>query len=227
MTVCEKTGYAAEVGLSRTEREGVFAAVAAERRSIAALIDSLDATQLATPSLCAGWDVKTVAAHLVSDFEDGFWGFLTSGVRHGGIDRGIDVLARRRAESSAAEIADTLRRRADFRLSPPVTGPRSGLTDVLVHGADMRIPLAISYRPEPEHVAWVLDFLTGRTQFGFFPRGRLRGIALIDEDTRRSWGTGAALVGPGEALMLAACGRTVAFDRLTGPAVPVLRSRLQ
>ena len=61
--------------MSPRDRERVFVAVAAERRAIAALIESLDAAQLATPSLCAGWDVKTVAAHLVSDFEDGFWVF--------------------------------------------------------------------------------------------------------------------------------------------------------
>ena len=60
------------------ECEQVFEAVADERRSIAALIDDLDSDQLATASLCAGWDVKTVAAHLVSDFADGFWGFMTS-----------------------------------------------------------------------------------------------------------------------------------------------------
>lgn len=213
--------------LSRDERERVFAAVADERRSIATLVEGLDADQLATPSLCAGWDVKTVAAHLVSDFTDGFWGFLASGVRNGNIDRGIDALARRRAQASAAEIAETLRRRADFRLSPPVTGPLSGLTDVLVHGADMRIPLGLPHQPDPQHVARVLDFLTSRTQFGFFPHRRLRGIALRDEDTGRTWGEGRVITGPGVALMLAVCGRTVAIDGLSGPGTPVLVSRLQ
>lgn len=212
--------------LSGAERERVFAAVADERRSIATLIESLDADQLATQSLCAGWDVKTVAAHLVSDFADGFWGFIASGIRHGSIDRGIDALARRRARASATEIADTLRRRADHRLSPPVTGPLSGLTDVLVHGADMRIPLGIPHRPDPQHVARVLDFLTSRTQFGFFPHRRLRGIALHDEDTGRTWGDGESIRGPGAAVMLAVCGRTVALDQLAGPGVPVLRTRL-
>lgn len=213
--------------MSSADCDRVFEAVAAERREIAALVESLDAGQLATPSLCAGWDVKTVAAHLVSDFADGFWGFLASGVRHRSGDRGIDALARRRAMASAADIADALRCGADYRLSPPITGPVAGLTDVLVHGCDMRIPLAVVHRPNPELVALVLDFLTGRTQLGFFPRGRLRGIALIDEDTGREWGTGDALVGSAEALMLAACGRTVALDHLAGPAVPVLRARLR
>jgi uncharacterized protein (TIGR03083 family) len=214
------------VRLSAVEREQVFAAVADERRAIAALVDSLDADQLATASLCAGWDVKTVAAHLVSDFADGFWGFMLSGLRHGGIDPGIDALARRRAQASAAEIAETLRCRADYRLSPPVTGPLSGLTDVLVHGADMRIPLGLAHRPNPLHVGRVLDFLTGRTQLGFFPRRRLRGIALHDDDTGRTWGGGDPIRGPGVALMLAVCGRTVAFDHLTGSGIEVLQSRL-
>jgi uncharacterized protein (TIGR03083 family) len=214
------------VRLSRAERERIFGAVAAERRSIATLIDNLDADQLATESLCAGWDVKTVAAHLVSDFADGFWGFMVSGIRHGGMDRGIDALARRRARASPAEIAETLRRRADHRLSPPVTGPLSGLTDVLVHGADMRIPLGIPHRPDPQDVARVLDFLTSPTQLGFFPRRRLRGISLQDDDTGQSWGHGELIRGPGMALMLATCGRTVAFGDLSGPGSPVLQSRL-
>jgi uncharacterized protein (TIGR03083 family) len=214
------------VRLSPDERERVFQAVADERRSIAALIDDLDATQLSTASLCAGWDVKTVAAHLVSDFADGFWGFLASGLRHGNVDRGIDALARRRARASAAEIAETLRREAGHRVSPPVSGPVSGLTDVLVHGADMRIPLGLPYQPDPVQVARVLDFLTGITQIGFFPQRRLRGLALCDEDTGRTWGDGDVIRGPGAAVMLAVCGRTVAFDDLTGPGVPVLRSRL-
>jgi uncharacterized protein (TIGR03083 family) len=214
------------VRLSALEREQVFKAVADERRSIATLIDGLDTDQLATPSLCTGWDVKTVAAHLVSDFADGFWGFMVSGLRHASINRGIDALARRRAQAPAAEIADTLRRHADYRLSPPVTGPVSGLTDVLVHGADMRIPLRLPYRPDPHLVVRVLDFLTGPTQFGFFSQRRLRGIALHDDDTGRTWGDGEPIRGPGAAVMLAVCGRTVAFDRLTGSGLPLLRSRL-
>ncbi|WP_395309204.1 maleylpyruvate isomerase family mycothiol-dependent enzyme [Mycobacterium sp. AMU20-3851] len=209
-------GYPARVGTRRPDRERVFVAVADGRRAIAALIEGLDADQLATPSLCSGWDVKTVAAHLVSDFEDGFWGFVASGIRHRSMDRGIDALASHRADAPATEIADALRQGADHRLSPPVTGPLAGLTDVLVHAADIRIPLGIPHTADPEHVAWVLDFLTSRRQLDFFPRARLRGISLIDEVTGRTWGEGAPLVGPGESLMLAACGRAVAFEQLSG-----------
>lgn len=63
----------------------VFAAVAEERRNIATLIGGLDDARLATPSLCAGWDVKTVAAHLVSVFADSFWMFMGTAVLGGGM----------------------------------------------------------------------------------------------------------------------------------------------
>jgi uncharacterized protein (TIGR03083 family) len=215
------------VRLSPEERERVFAAVADERRAIATLIDGLDAGQLSTPSLCDGWDVKTVAAHLVSDFADGFWGFLWSGVRHGDMDRGIDALARRRAQAPTAEITETLRCRADHRLSPPMTGPLSGLTDVLVHGADIRIPLGLPYAPDAQLAGLALDFLTGPRPMGFGSRRRLNGISLRDRETGRTCGEGVEVSGTVPALLIAATGRTALLDDLDGPGLPLLRERLR
>jgi uncharacterized protein (TIGR03083 family) len=208
------------------ERERIFCAVAAERRRIADLLDALDEDGLATPSLCAGWDVKTVAAHLVSVFADSFWTFQRAALRRGGFQRAIDELARRRARTPTPEIARTLRQGADHRLNPPVTGPVSGLTDVLVHGGDIQIPLGIPFRPDCEQVSWALDFLTGPRPFGFVPRGRLRGIALHSTDIGRSWGTGAEIRGPAALLMMAVAGRVEIVGMLDGPGVTVLRKRL-
>ena len=207
------------------DREFVFAAVADERREIAALIDGLDDAQLATQSLCAGWDVKTVAAHLVSVFADGFWGFQAAAVRHLGVHRGIDALARRRAQLPAADIAAALRDGADHRLSPPVSGPVSGLTDVLVHGGDIRIPLGLTFDPAPDLVSLALDFLTGFRAMAFVPFGRLRGISLRADDVGRTWGNGAELRGPAPALMMAVCGRGALSDQLDGPGLSILRNR--
>ena len=87
--------------LERVDRTVVFAAVADERRQIASLIDGLDAPQLTSPSLCSGWDVKTVAAHLVSVITDSFWVFERTALRRGGMNRAIDHLARCRGEGAA------------------------------------------------------------------------------------------------------------------------------
>lgn len=208
------------------DREFVFAAVANERRQIATLIDGLDDAQLATPSLCAGWDVKTVAAHLISVFADSFWVFIWTALRRGSMARAIDELARCRAQLPAAEIVATLRGCADHPLSPPLFGPLDPLTDILVHGGDIRIPLNLPFEPEPELAALALDFLTGPWPFGFVPLGRLWGISLRGTDIGRSWGKGTEIRGPAAALMMAVSGRTALLQNLDGPGLPLLHQRL-
>lgn len=210
----------------RVDRQAVFAAVADERRQIASLLDSLDHVQLATPSLCAGWDVKTVAAHLVSVFADSFWVFMGRAARRRSMARAIDELAHRRAELPATEIAATLRRCADHPLSPPLFGPLDPLADILVHGGDIKLPLEVPFQPDPGLAALALDFLTGPWPFGFVPLGRLRGISLRGTDIDRSWGNGAEIRGPVAALMMSVAGRTALLDTLEGPGLPLLRHRL-
>jgi uncharacterized protein (TIGR03083 family) len=208
------------------DRQDVFSAVADQRRQIANLIDDLDEEQLATPSLCAGWDVKTVAAHLVSVFSDSFWVFMGWAVRRRSMARAIDELARRRAELPANKIAATLRRCADHPLSPPLFGPLDPLADILVHGGDIRIPLRLPFEPDPRLAALALDFLTGPWPFGFAPLGQLRGISLHGTDFDRSWGNGAEINGPVAALMMSVAGRTALLHMLDGPGLALLRPRL-
>ena len=142
----------------RVERDFVFAAVANERRQIANLLESLDDAQLATPSLCAGWDVKTVAAHVVTVFADSFWVFMRTAVLRASMAGAIDELARRRAKAPAADIVATLRGCADHPVSPPLFGPLDPLADILVHAGDIRIPLRMPFEPDPELAALALDF---------------------------------------------------------------------
>jgi uncharacterized protein (TIGR03083 family) len=207
-------------------REFVFAAVADERHRMANLLDGLGAAQLATPSLCAGWDVATVAAHVVSTVMDGTPAFLWLALRRGSMARAIDEMARRRAQLPATEIAASLHQCADRRISPPLFGPLDPLADVLVHGGDIRIPLGLPFEPDPQLAALAMDFLTGPWPFGFVPVRRLRGISLCAKDIGRTWGSGAEIRGPVAALMMAVCGRTALLHTLDGPGLPRLRRRM-
>jgi len=210
----------------RVDSERLFAAIANERRQIATLIDGLDDTQLATPSLCAGWDVKTVAAHLACSVTDGISVAMRRALHRGSLGRAIDELARYRAQVPAAEIVTILRQRADYPLSPPVFGPVAPYADILIHGGDIRIPLSLAFEPDPQQVAVALDFLTGPWPFGFVPLFRMRGISLHGTDIDRSWGKGAEIRGPAAALMMAVSGRTALLGNLDGPGLPLLRQRL-
>ena len=87
------------------ERERVFAATTLERHRIGDLICRLDEAQLATPSLCAGLDVKTVAAHLLSNLPESVPGVIWLAARRRSGARAMDELARRRSLLPAADIA--------------------------------------------------------------------------------------------------------------------------
>ncbi|MFF2451160.1 maleylpyruvate isomerase family mycothiol-dependent enzyme [Isoptericola sp. NPDC058082] len=206
----------------------VFAATAERRRAVADLLEALDESQLAAPSLCAGWDVLTVGAHLAQTAAPGALGeFLRDVVRaRGSIHRANDAAARRAGQRPVAETVTLLRRRAESRFSPPLTGPRAPLTDLLVHEGDMRLPLGLGHDPDPGTVRVGLEFVTTGRAVGFAPRGRLRGLRLAATDLDWAWGEGAALTGRGIDLLMGACGRSAVLPRLDGAGLPLLAGRL-
>lgn len=207
-------------------RDRIVAAITQERRDIADLIDNLDDAQLATSSLCAGWDIKTVGAHLVSFLAVGTRGITWLGLRRMNPDRAIDELARRRAQLPAAEIAAALRALADstyWRFPPQAPGL---LAEVLCHSGDIRIPLGLRFEPDPELTAIALEFLTGPIPIGMVPLRRLRGIRWHAVDMDRTWGAGPEIRGRAAELLMATVGRTFVLDTLDGPGVPLLRQRM-
>lgn len=203
----------------------MLAAVAKERRQLANLLNDLDEAQLATPSLCLGWNVKTVAAHVVSTVDDGMSGFLQMAIQRRSLGRGIDELARRRAQRPSAELVASIREHADRPISSPVFGPLGPLADILVHSGDIRIPLGLPFEPDLQLAALAMDFLTGRWPIGFLPFGRLRGIRLSATDLNRTWREGAEISGPVAALMMTVCGRAALLEMLDGPGLSMLRQR--
>ena len=207
--------------------DSVFRASAVERRAVADLLDTLDEAQLATASLCAGWDVRTVGAHLAGAVRPSVPALASALLRSGGnLHRANQLSAREAARRPVAEIARTLRDNAGSRFSPPVVGARGPLTDVLVHAGDIRVPLGMPHEPALGHVRMSLDFLTGGRPVGFVPRGTLRGLRLVATDLAWSSGDGATVSGRGIDLAMAVCGRSAVLDRLGGAGLPVLRHRL-
>lgn len=207
------------------ERDQILAAIVDERHRVADLIDELDEAELATPSLCIGWDVKTVCAHLLSFLADGTLKVTLLGARRGSSDRAIDELARHKAELPASEIAAGLRDLADRQYWRPPPKAPGLLAEVMAHSGDMRIPLGRPFEPDPQRTAVALDFLTGPVPIGLVPLRRLHGFRLQATDIDRAWGKGQEVRGRAGDLLMAAVGRTSVFDNLAGPGLPALRQR--
>jgi uncharacterized protein (TIGR03083 family) len=194
-----------------------WATIAAERRALADQLDTLDAEQWATPSLCGEWTVRDVAAHLVVPNKIKLARFLvTFASARFNFERANVIM-------TPQEIVADIRRYAEGRFAPPGMGSLAPLTDILVHGQDIRIPLGLTTDQPVEPWAATLDFVVSKkAQRGFVgrPLPRLRFIAT---DLDWSHGEGEDVTGPAIAVALALLGRPALVDQLTGPGAPTLQ----
>lgn len=208
--------------------EAVFAATARNRRRIADLLDGLTAAEWAVPSLCDGWTVRHVAAHLLQHVFVGFGRFVLLSVRHrGDTDATVDHIARSIARREPAEIVHLLREHADDRVDPPRVGPWGPFADTCVHLRDIARPLGRDDDVPSEDWAALLGYLTSpRAAGALVPPARTDGIFLEATDVGERYGDGLVIRGPAEALGMALTGRAVALADLSGPGVGVLRHRI-
>ncbi len=202
-----------------------WATIAAERRALADLLTTLTEEQWATPSLCAGWTVRHVAAHLMAGPTGSWAGFLRAMVRaRGSFDRANHLLADDRARLPAATLAADLRENAGSRFTPPGMDWHAPLTDLLVHRLDITVPLGLDHGRPLDPWSDALGLLTSRRAApAFLPRG-LPELTYVATDTDWSRGTGPRVEGPVEAVALAITRRPVRLDALAGPGSETLQS---
>jgi uncharacterized protein (TIGR03083 family) len=203
-----------------------FAVIATERRAFADTLETLTQEQWARPSLCEGWLVKDVAAHLLVGPTTSLPEFLVAMVTSRfDFDRANRRLTAKRADRSTEEIVALVREHADSRFTPPGQDWRAPLMDLFIHRLDCLVPLDI---PTDRPVApWpdILDFLVQPGTQRLFTKRPAPDITLAATDVNWGHGSGPRVEGTAEALGLALAGRAAGLTRLSGPGVDVLRSR--
>ncbi len=205
----------------------VMGMIAAERRRIADLVESLTPEQLDVPSLCGSWTVKQVVGHLVAAVATPPRLLLPTLLRTGfRIHKANAELARLVARRPAGDLAAALRANAENPFRPPIVGHPGQLTDLQVHGQDIRRPLGLPHDLDPDRLRVSLGFLVGGRAVGFVPKRRPAGLRFEATDLDWSWGSGPLIRGTGEALALGLTGRSIVLPELDGDGVPELRSRL-
>jgi uncharacterized protein (TIGR03083 family) len=194
-----------------------------ERLSLASLVENLTDDEWNTPSLCEGWRVKDVAAHVaLTSQPPSPLVMVVEGVRAGGrfhkINRDFAV---RHAERPGADLVAELRERAASRRLPKVTNYRNIVLDILVHGQDIAIPLGIP-REMPKDAARAGIERAWTMGWPFGVRRPLKRFRFTATDVDWAEGNGPEVRGPISALLLLLTGRPVALPRLTGPGVEEL-----
>ncbi|CAO5179224.1 Mycothiol-dependent maleylpyruvate isomerase metal-binding domain-containing protein [Frankia sp. AiPs1] len=199
------------------------------RRLIADLLDTLDDGQWNAPTLCDGWTVGHVAAHLLQPMLVGFGRFFLTALRYGGdTDRTIDHLTRRLRAMPRQTTTDLLRRHASDRVNPPRVGPMGPFAETCVHLRDITRPLGQDVDVPTTHWHLLLDYLAGpRPARALIQPGRADNLRLAATDIDWTHGFGLSVTGPAEALAMVLTGRSAALADLAGPGTDILRQRLE
>jgi uncharacterized protein (TIGR03083 family) len=194
--------------------------VLAERAELVALLGSLGPDEWSTQSLCGGWTLRDIAAHIGADAVP-MPRYLLGCLRNPSTDRANNHFVRLRDDLSTEELTDLLSRSADvswFRRY----APRLALADHLVHQQDIRRPLGLPREIDPERLRLVLDHPDPFAR----PRRYTRGLRFVASDISWNHGEGSEIRGKAEALVMAMVGRPSVLDELEGVGVDELRGRM-
>jgi uncharacterized protein (TIGR03083 family) len=205
----------------------VWAAVDRRRRSVVELLSDLAPAEWDTPSLCDGWRVRDVAAHLTMPLLT-IRQVAVLVIRHpGGTNRLIKEasidLARR---YDADELVHRMESLVGHHRAFPGLTCRESLIDAVGHTLDMAVPLSIDVSIPADEVAEAADRVV--SSFGTRNAKVFRAMPLDTfrlEATDHTWSTGHGLevTGTMTDLFLLLTGRTARVTHLTGPGADDLR----
>ncbi|MBG6191249.1 uncharacterized protein (TIGR03083 family) [Arthrobacter sp. CAN_A212] len=200
----------------------IWQTVHAARRELVEDLSSVSGDEWLTPSLCPGWDIHDVLAHLVDTARTGRASFARGLLAARlDFDRLNEIGIARAKHSDPRDTLAALGRDAYLTRTPPAN-LATRLVEAFVHGEDIRRPLGIPARYPHDAVATALDYqLKTRVSYGG-GRERAHNLRLVDRDTGASWGQGDTVEADGIDLLLAVSGRTVEAARLTGGGAPRL-----
>ena len=205
-------------------RTDIWPTIHAERLALAADLEPLDDARWDTPSLCTGWSVRDVLAHMAATGKIGSASFVAKLLANGlsfTKMQSKDIAAN--TGSSPAETLANFKQIVNSTTHPP--GPTdTWLGETIVHSEDIRRPLGLQHTYPTESAVRVADFYKG-SNLVIGAKKRITGFKLRATDADWTHGEGPEVSGPIVSLVLAMAGRKRAIDDLTGEGVEALRAR--
>ncbi|MEV0320611.1 maleylpyruvate isomerase family mycothiol-dependent enzyme [Streptomyces sp. NPDC050658] len=194
----------------------IKASIAAERQELADLLDALSPEQWDAPSLCAGWRVREVAAHMSLGFRYSLPRTVAELVKaRGSLHRMTDRGARADAAAfSTDRLAAFLRDNAGHPWQPPMAGIEGALGHDVVHGLDISVALGLGRRVPLDRVRILLKKVTPKSTKFF--GADVGGVELRADDLDWSYGSGPPLTGAAQDVLLVLYGRKLPPGHLRG-----------
>jgi uncharacterized protein (TIGR03083 family) len=177
--------------------------------ALADLLEQRPAGDWDTPSLCEGWRVREVVAHMTMPARYDEAAFMAE-LQHDSFDfeRLSQRIAARDALLPNERLVADLRSDVLHQWSPPGGGEHGALNHVVIHSLDITVPLGEPRCATDGAIRVVLDDLTGgglHARFGIDIDGR----AFRATDIVWAHGTGNPVSGTAADLALSLCGRNL------------------
>jgi uncharacterized protein (TIGR03083 family) len=201
-----------------TDPAALRAAIRAERVALAELLAGLPEGSWDAPSLCAGWRVREVVAHMTMPFRYSTPRFLFELLKdRGKFKRMADRCARVSATRPIPDLLAALRDNVDHPWKPPGGGHESALVHDVIHGLDITEALGLDRDVPEDRMRRVLAVVERPRTLRAFGAD-LSGVELRADDIDWTYGSGVLVQGPARCLALVLCGRRVPAGRLHGEA---------
>ncbi|WP_454793399.1 maleylpyruvate isomerase family mycothiol-dependent enzyme [Mycolicibacterium lutetiense] len=194
-----------------------------ERTDLAEFLATLTPQQWQTESLCTGWTVKDVVAHVISYDELNLPGLLKRFAK-GRVVHANEVGVAEYSTMSTGELLKFLNQHLRPRGLTAGFGGMIGLVDGTVHHQDIRRALGRPRTVPEQRLRRILPLVPGNPRLG--AGRRIKGLRLRATDIGWEHGSGPEVTGTGEALLLAMTGRRQAAEELTGAGAATLLGRL-
>ncbi len=197
---------------------------AQERADFADFLETLTPRQWDEPSLCDGWRVRDIVAHVIS-YDELSWRQTFRRFAQGRFTQGkVNNVGVAEYSRDPSELIELFRTHPRPRGLTAAFGGMIGLVDGMIHQQDIRRPLGMPRDIPHDRLRTALRLALLAPPIRAFVRAR--GLTLVATDLDWSRGSRPELRGPGEALLMALAGRGHALGELSGPGQQVLAQRL-
>jgi len=200
------------------DKAEIWRHIHAERAALATTLADLPPEAWEHDTLCPGWTVHDVAAHVISTPQVGWGTVAAMSMRN--LGRGYNTMIFREVKRLAARetresILADYEKYAGSTHHVPITTSVEPLIDALLHHQDIVRPLGLSHDMDPRAAARAADRVCALA-FLMGTRRLLKSVRMVATDVEWTRGSGPEVRGPMQELLMLASGRQPDESLLTG-----------